>query len=66
MAERRIHDRYVLLVAAAVVVGVIAFAWFTDFVPGLRSLITSAPVVIVGMVAVTVFILVLALRPRHG
>lgn len=65
MAERRIKDRYVVLVTAAVVAGVIAFAWFTDFVPGLRSLVTSAPVVIFGLLAVTALVLVLALRPRR-
>ena len=65
MAERRVSDRAVLLTAAAAVVGVIAFAWVTDLIPGLRDMIAFGPLVIVGLVAITAIVLVVALRPRR-
>ena len=64
MAERRVSDRAVLVAAIAVVIGVVAFAWVSDLVPPLRDALTFQPLVIAGMVAVTVAVLVVALRPR--
>ena len=66
MAERRVSDRAVLLAAIAVVIGVVAFAWVTELVPPLREALTFQPLVIGGMVAVTVAVLVLVLRPRRS
>jgi hypothetical protein len=66
LAERRVSDATVLLVAVAVIAGVILFAWATDLIPQIRSWITSAPLVIIGLVAVTAAVLVFALRPRRS
>ena len=65
MAERRVSDRGVLIAAVAVVIGVIAFAWVSDLIPPLREALTFQPLVIGGLIAVTVAVLVIALRPRR-
>ncbi|MEO6350708.1 MAG: hypothetical protein ABIP53_08650 [Candidatus Limnocylindrales bacterium] len=65
MAERRVPDREVLLAAVAVVLLVLAISWLTGLVPVLDDAIGLAPVVIVSLVVVTVFVLARALlRPR--
>lgn len=54
-----------LEVAVLIVAGVIVVAWLTNVVPGLFEAIAFAPVVIVGLVAVTIVILARALWPRR-
>ena len=61
----RVSDRDVLLAAALVVAGVLIVAWLTGLVPALDDAIGLAPVVIVGLVAVTILILARALWPRR-
>ena len=61
----RIRDRDVLLVAALVVAGVLIVAWMTGLIPALDDAIGLAPVVIVGLVVVTVLVLARALWPRR-
>ncbi|MEO8625214.1 MAG: hypothetical protein ABI452_00795 [Candidatus Limnocylindrales bacterium] len=62
----RVRDRDVLLAAALVVAGVLIVAWLTGFVPALDDVIGLAPVVIVGLIALTVLVLARALRPRRS
>lgn len=59
------RDRDALLAAALVVAGVLIVAWLTGLVPALDSAVGLAPVVIVGLIAVTVFVLARALLPRR-
>jgi hypothetical protein len=54
----------VLLTAAVIVAGVLIVARVTGFVPALDDAIGLAPVIIVGLVVITIAILVIALRPR--
>lgn len=54
-----------LEVAGATVVGVLVVAWLTGLIPALDDAIGLAPVVIVGLVALTVLVLVRALWPRR-
>jgi hypothetical protein len=54
-----------LEVAGLVVVGVLAVAWATNLVPALWQTIAFEPVVIIGLVAVTILILARALWPRR-
>ena len=61
----RIRDRDVLIVAALVVAAVMIVAWGTGLIPALDDAIGLAPVVIVGMVVVTVLVLARALWPRR-
>jgi hypothetical protein len=61
----RIRDRDVLLVAALVVAGVLIVAWMTGLIPALDDAIGLAPVVIVGLLVVTVLVLARALWPRR-
>jgi hypothetical protein len=61
-----VSDATVLLVAVAVIAGVIVFAWMTDLVPQVRSWITSGPLIIIGLAGITVGVLLLALRPRRS
>ncbi len=61
----RIRDRDVLLAAALVVAGVLIVAWLTGLIPPLDDAIGLAPVVIVGLVVVTLFVLARALWPRR-
>ena len=63
----RVRDRDVVLAAALVVAGVLIVAWLTGLVPALDNAIGLAPVVIVGLIVVTVLVLARALvRPRRG
>ncbi len=66
MAEPRprVRDRDVVLVAALVIAGVVIFAWLTGFVPMLDNAVGLAPVIIVGLIAVTVVVLFRTARPR--
>jgi hypothetical protein len=66
LAERPVTAGTVLVVALSAIAGVILFAWATDLVPQVRSWVTSGPLVIIGLVAVTAIVLVLALRPRRS
>lgn len=61
----RVRDRDVLIAAALVVAGVLIVAWLTGLIPALDDAIGLAPVVIVGLVAVTVLVLARALWPRR-
>ncbi|MEP7379701.1 MAG: hypothetical protein ABI725_09105 [Chloroflexota bacterium] len=49
-----------------IVVGVLVVAWLTNLVPALWQTIAFEPVVIIGLVAVTILILARALRPRRS
>ena len=61
----RVRDRDVLLAAVLVVAGVLVVAWLTGLIPALDDAIGLAPVVIVGLVVVTLLVLARALRPRR-
>jgi hypothetical protein len=61
----RVRDRDVLIAAALVVAGVLIVAWLTGLIPALDDAIGLAPVVIVGLIAVTVLVLARALWPRR-
>ena len=62
----RSRDLFLALeVAAVVVAGVLIVAWVTDLVPALRDAISLAPLVIIGLVVVTVVILARTLRPSR-
>jgi hypothetical protein len=63
--QRPVRDRDVVLVAALVVSGVLIVALLTGLIPALDNAIGLAPVVIVGLLLVTIFVLVRALRPRR-
>jgi hypothetical protein len=66
LAERRVRDREVLIVAVAVVALVLAVAWLTGLIPALDDAIGLAPVVIFTLIGVTVIVLARALlRPRR-
>lgn len=60
-----VRDRDVILTAALVVAGVVIVAWLTGLVPALDDLIGLEPVIIAGLLAVTVWILLMALRSRR-
>lgn len=62
----RVRDRDVLIAAALVVAGVLSVAWLTGFIPALDNAIGLAPLVIVGLIVVTVLVLTRALRPRRS
>jgi hypothetical protein len=61
----RIRDRDVLIVAALVVAGVLIVAWLSGLIPALDDAIGLAPIVIVALVVVTLFVLARALWPRR-
>jgi hypothetical protein len=61
----RVRDRDVLLAAALVIAGVLIVGWLTGLIPALDDAIGLAPVVIVGLIALTVLVLARALRPRR-
>ena len=63
---RGVRDRDVVLAGALVVAGVLVVAWLTGLVPALDSAIGLAPLVIIGLVVVTVLVLARALRPRRA
>ena len=58
----RVRDRDVVLVAALVIAGVVIFAWLTGLIPMLDNAVGLAPVIIVGLIAVTVVVLVRTAR----
>ncbi|HYI21018.1 MAG TPA: hypothetical protein VEX62_00140 [Candidatus Limnocylindrales bacterium] len=60
----RVRDRDVVLVAALVIAGVVAFAWLTGLIPILDNAVGLAPVIIVGLIAVTLVVLFRTARPR--
>jgi Mg/Co/Ni transporter MgtE len=64
--RRPVRDRDVLLAAVLVVAFVLIFAWLTGLIPVLDNAIGLAPVVIVGMIVVTVVVLIRALLPKRG
>ncbi|MDL2335096.1 MAG: hypothetical protein QFC55_03595 [Chloroflexota bacterium] len=55
-----------LEVAALVVAGVLIVAWVTDLVPVLRDALSLAPLIIIGLIAVTILVLFRALWPRRS
>jgi hypothetical protein len=61
----RIRDRDVILAAALVVAGVLIVAWLSGLIPALDDVIGLVPVVIVGLVVVTLLVLARALWPRR-
>lgn len=61
----RARDREVLLAAALVVAGVLIVAWLTGLVPALDAAIGLAPVVILGLIVVTIVVLARAVWPRR-
>ncbi len=63
--RRSVQDREVVLAAVLVVAFVLAIAWLTGLIPALDSAIGLAPVVIVGLIVVTVFVLARVLIPRR-
>ena len=63
----RSRDLFLALeVAALVVAGVLIVAWVTDLVPVLRDALSLAPLIIIGLVAVTILILFRALWPHRS
>lgn len=63
--RRSVRDREVVLAAVLVVAFVLAVAWLSGLIPALDSAIGLAPVIIVGLIVVTVFVLARALVPRR-
>ncbi len=64
--EPRARDLLLALeVAALIVAGVLIVAWLTDLVPALRDAISLEPLIIVGLVPVTILVLARALWPRR-
>jgi len=61
----RVRDRDVLVAAALVVAGVLIVAWLTGLIPALDDAIGLAPVIIVGLVVVTLIVLARAIWPRR-
>jgi fatty acid desaturase len=64
--RRPVRDREVVLAAVLVVAFVLAVAWLSGLIPEVDSAIWRAPLVIVGLIVVTVFVLARALIPRRG
>jgi hypothetical protein len=62
--QPRVRDRDVVVVAALVVAGVVIFAWLTGLIPALDDAVGLAPVIIVGMLVVTGFVLLRTARSR--
>lgn len=63
-APRRVRDRDVVLLATAVVALVLGLYLLSSAVPAVGDFLRSAPVLIVGLIAVTAVVLLRALRPR--
>jgi hypothetical protein len=63
--RRPVRDRDVVLAAALVVAGVLIVAWLSGLFPALENAIGLAPLVIAGLVIVTVLVLFSVLRPRR-
>jgi FtsH-binding integral membrane protein len=64
--NRPVRDRDVIVTAAVVIAAVLIIARVTGFVPALDDVIGLEPVVIVGLIVVTIAVLVVALRPRRS
>jgi hypothetical protein len=64
--RRPVRDREVVIAAALVVAFVLIVAWLTGLVPALDDAIGLAPVVIIGLILVTVLVLARALIPRRS
>lgn len=64
MTERPVRDRHVVLVAAAVVALVLGLLALSVWVPTVGDVLSSAPLLIAALVAVTTVVLIRALRPR--
>ena len=64
--NRPVRDRDVILTAALVIAAVLIIARVTGLVPALDDAIGLEPVVIVGLIVVTIAVLVIALRPRRS
>jgi len=62
--RRLVRDREVVLAAVLAVAFVLLVAWLTGLIPALDNAIGLAPVVIVGLVVVTVIVLARTVRPR--
>jgi len=60
------RERQVVVILAVIVLAVIVFAYISDAIGPLGDALRGAPVVIVGLVLVTVAVLFLTLRPRRG
>ena len=60
------RERQVVVILAVIVVAVIVFAYISDAIGPLGDALRGAPVVIVGLVLVTVAVMFLTLRPRRG
>ena len=56
-SPRRVRDRDVLLLMAGVVVAVLAVNVLSGVIPGMDRLFSSAPVLIIAMVAVSALVL---------
>jgi len=65
-ARRPVRDRDVYLTAALVVAVVLIVARLTGFFPALDDLIGLEPVVIVGLIVVTIVVMIIALRPKKS
>jgi len=63
--RRPVRDREVVLAAVLVVALVLAIAWLSGLFPAVDSAIGLAPVIIVGLVVVTVLVLARVLTPRR-
>jgi fatty acid desaturase len=63
--RRQVRDRDVVLAAVLVVALVLAVAWLTGLIPALDDAIGLAPVVIIGLILITVIVLVSTLLPRR-
>jgi len=65
-APRRVRDRQVFLVAAAVVLGVGGVALLALLVPPVGDILRTAPVVVAVLVVVTLAVLVGSIRASLG
>ncbi len=64
--RRPVQDREVVLAALLVVAFVLASAWLSGLIPAVDNAIGLAPLVIVGLIVITVLVLARALIPRRG
>jgi hypothetical protein len=60
------RDRRVLLVVGAIVAGLLLASVVSALVPGVDALLAAAPLVIVGLVLGTVFVLIRSVGRRAG
>ena len=64
--RRQVRDREVVVAAVLVVAFVLLVAWLTGVIPALDDAIGLRPVIIVGLIALTVIVLARAVIPRHS